>query len=61
MPKFKKFDKQLTFALPQDHYDRLREIGDGRRESIADVVREMLEGYLESGNTIKDQGGDNHE
>jgi hypothetical protein len=45
--KTQKFQKALTFALPQEHFDQIKKITDDRQISIAEWVRDAVEAALE--------------
>ena len=48
-----KFQKQLTIALPPEHYEQIKKITDERCISIAEFCREALAAALKNtGETI---------
>jgi hypothetical protein len=42
-----KFSKPVCVSLNQAIYDELKQISDRRRESIAEVVRDIIDGHFE--------------
>ena len=44
--KYAKFTRPLTIAFEQHIYTQIKEIGEKRRISMADVIREMAEKAL---------------
>jgi tartrate dehydratase alpha subunit/fumarate hydratase class I-like protein len=48
-----KFKKQLTIALPPDHYDQIKQITDDEQISMAQWVRQAVATAL---NNIKREG-----
>lgn len=44
--KTQQFQKALTFALPMEHYEKIKQITDDERISIAEWVREAVEAAL---------------
>ena len=40
--KTQQFQKALTFALPMEHYEKIKQITDNERISIAEWVREAV-------------------
>ena len=40
--KTQKFQKALTFALPQEHFEQIQKITDDKQISIAEWVRDAL-------------------
>jgi hypothetical protein len=45
--KTQQYPKALTFALPQDHFEQIKQITDEKRISIAEWVRGAVETALE--------------
>ena len=46
--KTQKFQKALTFALPQEHFEQIKQITDDRQISIAEWVRDAVEAALKN-------------
>ena len=44
--KTQQFQKALTFALPMDHYEKIKQITDDERISIAEWVRNAVSAAL---------------
>jgi len=51
--KTQKFQKALTFALPQEHFEQIKKITDDQQISIAEWVRDAVAAAL---NNIKREG-----
>ena len=51
--KTQQFQKALTFALPLEHFEQIKQITDNKRISIAEWVRDAVEAAL---NNIKREG-----
>jgi len=53
--KTQQFQKALTFALPMEHYDKIKQITDDERISIAEWVRDAVEMALNNNKREEDQ------
>jgi hypothetical protein len=56
--KTQKFQKALTFALPQEHFEQIKRITDDQQISIAEWVRDAVAAAL---NNIKREEAKFHE
>ena len=54
--KYAKFTRPLTIAFEQHIYTQIKEIGEKRRISMADVIREMAEKALTASQTEHSDG-----
>jgi hypothetical protein len=45
--KTQQYPKALTFALPMDHFEQIKQITDDRKISMAEWVRDAVETALE--------------
>ena len=50
-----RFEKQLTIALPQDHFEQIKQITDEQEISIAEWFREAVAMALNNTNREGDQ------
>ena len=44
----RKFSKQLTIAIPQEHFDQIQQITDDQEISLAEFCREALAAALDN-------------
>ena len=47
-----KFEKQLCVSLSPDTYQAIREMSDAQRESMAEVVRQLIDDSLSQHNQL---------
>jgi len=52
--KTQKFQKALTFALPQEHFEQIKKITDDQQISIAEWVRDAVAEALETNQRKED-------
>ena len=53
--KTQQFQKALTFALPMEHYEKIKQITDDQRISIAEWVRDAVAAALNNIKREEDQ------
>ena len=53
--KTQQFQKALTFALPMEHFEQIKQITDDERISIAEWVRDAVEMALNNNKREEDQ------
>ena len=53
--KTQQFQKALTFALPMEHYEKIKQITDDERISIAEWVRDAVDQALNNIKREEDQ------
>ena len=53
--KTQQFQKALTFALPLEHFEQIKQITDNKRISIAEWVRDAVEVALNNIKREEDQ------